>query len=380
MVKDIEFYPTTDSGLCTLAGQLRKMTSPTSDLPSSGAAVENPTLREVVDTLHKLAPLHLAEDWDNVGLLVEPSSSPDPISRIMLTIDLTESVLDEAILNGVQLIISYHPPIFRPLKSLRSSNHWKERIIVKCIENRIAIYSPHTALDAVNGGINDWLLSAFDLSETWPIKQSFSKNFSNSYLVKAESNSPISPESAKSLKDILTDFKIEGETIRMTCSQKNLAKAIEALSISELNCDTKITKLESHPILHSGIGRGGTFQEPIVLADIIEKVKRLVGKDKIRVAYAHKKDDLLKTVAVCAGSGASVLGGQKVDLLITGEMSHHEVLEAVNQNKTSVILCEHTNTERGYLEKLRGDLRTALNSKTIDIFESKSDEDPLRIV
>lgn len=89
---------------------------------------------------------------------------------------------------------------------------------------------------------------------------------------------------------------------------------------------------------------------------------------------------MLKTVAVCAGSGASVLGGQKVDLLITGEMSHHEVLEAVNENKTSVILCEHTNTERGYLEKLRGDLRTALNSRIIDIFESKSDEDPLRIV
>lgn len=91
-------------------------------------------------------------------------------------------------------------------------------------------------------------------------------------------------------------------------------------------------------------------------------------------------EDEISTVAVCAGSGGSVLGGQRLDLFITGEMSHHEVLEAVHQNKTTVILCEHTNTERGYLEKLRDDLREVLKTKTIDIFTSKADEDPLRIV
>ena len=58
------------------------------------------------------------------------------------------------------MIISYHPAIFQPLKRLTQAE-WKQRSIVKCIENRIAVYSPHTAWDTIDGGINDWILQAF---------------------------------------------------------------------------------------------------------------------------------------------------------------------------------------------------------------------------
>lgn len=74
-------------------------------------------LQEVVKKLQAIAPLTLAESWDNVGLLVEPSSNLT-ISSALLTIDLTEEVVDEAVQLGAQLIISYHPNIFRPLKSV----------------------------------------------------------------------------------------------------------------------------------------------------------------------------------------------------------------------------------------------------------------------
>lgn len=158
----------------------------------------SPTLSEVVNALKKIAPPNLAEDWDNVGLLVEPTS-PDNVNRIMLTIDLTEPVLHEAVLNSAQLIISYHPPIFRALKALRASSHWKERIIVKCIENNIAVYSPHTALDAVKGGINDWLLSPFPLKECWPLQQSYTQT-GTSYVLEANFNSDLSPD-LEALKD-----------------------------------------------------------------------------------------------------------------------------------------------------------------------------------
>lgn len=158
-----------------------------------------PTLKEVVNALNKLAPPNLAEVWDNVGLLVEPSS-PDNVNRIMLTIDLTQSVLHEAVLNNAQLIVSYHPPIFHPLKALRASTHWKERIIVKCIENNIAVYSPHTALDAVKGGINDWLLSPFPLKECWPLQQRYTQS-GTLYDLEANFNSDLSPD-----LDALKDF------------------------------------------------------------------------------------------------------------------------------------------------------------------------------
>ena len=114
-------------------------------------------LKNVVKRLNKFAPTDLAESWDNVGLLVEPTP-PHQVNTLFLTNDLTEEVLEEAIKKESNMILSYHPPIFVPLKRLTMRSE-KERIIVKAIEKRIAIYAPHTSYDAVQGGVNDWLAS-----------------------------------------------------------------------------------------------------------------------------------------------------------------------------------------------------------------------------
>jgi len=118
-------------------------------------------LTELVARLQKFAPPWLSESWDNVGLLVEPSS-PHVIDKLMLTNDLTEAVANEAVEMNVSMILSYHPPIFKPLKRLTQCS-WKERIVVKCIENRIAVFSPHTCYDTLQGGVNDWLISPFGM-------------------------------------------------------------------------------------------------------------------------------------------------------------------------------------------------------------------------
>lgn len=85
----------------------------------------------------------------------------------------------------------------------------------------------------------------------------------------------------------------------------------------------------------------------------------------------------MTTVAVCAGSGSSVLRDVPVDLYVTGEMSHHDVLHAVSCG-TSVILCEHSNTERGYLTVLQQKLSQAF-SNNVEFIIAKTDEDPLQI-
>ena len=87
---------------------------------------------------------------------------------------------------------------------------------------------------------------------------------------------------------------------------------------------------------------------------------------------------MVRSVAVCAGSGGSLLRGVRSDLLVTGEMSHHEVLDAVH-NGSSVVLCHHSNTERGYFSSLRDKLIASLGNQ-IDIFISEADRDPLDIV
>lgn len=122
-------------------------------------------LSSIVNVLESIAPSSTAEPWDNVGLLIEPSSLQN-INHIFLTIDLTEAVLNEAIQykeagDDVGLIVSYHPPIFKPFKRLTQRSA-KERIIIKSIESGIGIYSPHTAHDSLWGGVNDWILRAFE--------------------------------------------------------------------------------------------------------------------------------------------------------------------------------------------------------------------------
>lgn len=122
-------------------------------------------LKEVLQVMEQLAPLSLAESWDNVGLLVEPSKSR-PIKTILLTNDLTDAVMEEAEAMSCDLIISYHPPLFRPIKRLVQKD-WKQRLAIRAVEAGIAIFSPHTSWDSVKGGVNDWLVGGLGKRSFW---------------------------------------------------------------------------------------------------------------------------------------------------------------------------------------------------------------------
>ncbi|MEK6702777.1 MAG: Nif3-like dinuclear metal center hexameric protein, partial [Planctomycetota bacterium] len=112
-------------------------------------------VQDLVAAMERIAPLEYAEPWDKVGLLVGSRTKPlNP--KVLLTIDLTESVLAEALALQAGAIIAYHPPIFEPLARVTDKTP-QQRIVLGAIEAGIAVYSPHTALDAVPGGICDWL-------------------------------------------------------------------------------------------------------------------------------------------------------------------------------------------------------------------------------
>lgn len=117
--------------------------------------------------MNDLAPLRLAEPWDNVGWIVDPDPEAE-LRGVFLTIDLTQETLDEAIASGVNQVIAYHPPIFAALKRLRASEP-KEALIVRALASGLGIYSPHTALDAADGGMTDWLSEALGPGTRTPI-------------------------------------------------------------------------------------------------------------------------------------------------------------------------------------------------------------------
>ncbi|VDK31912.1 unnamed protein product [Taenia asiatica] len=322
-------------------------------------------LAKKLDCMFKIP---LAEPWDNVGLLIEPSA-PKSVSRICLTNDLTEPVLDEVTHIGASFIISYHPPIFRPLKRLTQATS-KERIVVKCIEQKIAVYSPHTALDAVSGGLNDWLLSPFDVLCKIPIK-------GNKLMDRPPT---VTARHSRKFQEYCIRNNIAPINCEVASSDGRLSEAImsgDVLQCQDAEIGDAVTFLPEE-----GAGRIGLLKEGYTITDAIESYKALLNTNVLKVALGYGKtfDSPVTAVAVCAGSGGSLFSqeaiAQVADLLVTGEASHHEQLEAVARGAT-IITAGHSVSERGYLsQRLRPWLECefATNSVSIDI--SSADAEP----
>lgn len=352
-------------------------------------------LQEIVKIMESLAPTSTAEEWDNVGLLVEPSN-PSPISHILLTNDLTESVMKEALNqeeNGckVGLIVSYHPPIFKPLKRLTQSSP-KEKIIIQAIESGIAIYSPHTAHDVLWGGVNDWMLSGISKGIITPlaVKQVASlkslclsvggitdqedcKKVTN---VLCESTNTTQNEVTFSTEETADMFKIF--TVKCGIDDRSLRGLLPKLTEQFSNYKITVSQLDKIP--KPGAGRLLTLAHPINLNTLVLQVKSHLGLQHLRLAKPDgwTDDKLISSIAVCVGSGASVLRGVKANVYLTGEMSHHDVLDATARG-TACILCEHSNTERGFLHVFKKLLEGKLSS-TVKLSVSQTDKDPLCIV
>ena len=265
-----------------------------------------PSRAELYAAVQAIAPFELAESWDNVGVLLDPWGN-DEIERVLLTIDLTEAVADEAIGWGADAIVAYHPPIFTGLKRLTAATP-QERTILRLVSNGIPVVSPHTALDAAAGGMGDWLAGT---------------------LGEAAMLAPIAP-----------------------CKARPLDSSV-------------------------GLGRMGLLAEPAALDVVIDRIKAALGLAHVRVATAqrHAEGAPVRRFAVCPGAGGELFAQVgSVDLLLTGEMRHHDVLARVATG-TSVVLTDHTNCERGYLPTLATSLQSRLPGLQVRI--SDRDADPL---
>lgn len=117
-------------------------------------------VQDVINSLEELAPLNYAEDFDNVGLLIGDKSAK--LTGILVTLDTLETVVDEAIKNNCNLIVSFHPIIFSGLKKITGKSY-VERVVLKAIKHDIAIYAMHTALDNSNLGVNHMICEKLKL-------------------------------------------------------------------------------------------------------------------------------------------------------------------------------------------------------------------------
>ncbi|MBK8095830.1 MAG: Nif3-like dinuclear metal center hexameric protein [Planctomycetes bacterium] len=260
---------------------------------------KRPDFAEVLDLLQEIAPLELAAEWDNVGMILQPRPLRGAVGRLLLTIDLTEAVVREAVAQRADLVVSYHPPLFKPCQKLRHDDP-RQRAVLAAIAAKLPVWSPHTALDAAPGGMADWLA--------------------------------------------------EGLAARLPVAA----------------------------LRPCGDGEGGRFVElgkPVALAEMIRRCKRRFGVRSLRLARAVGGTDRIRTFAVAVGAGAALLRGERVDLQVTGEMSHHDVL-AATAGGAHVLLAEHSASERGYLRPLAARIRNAF-AGGLTVAVAKADRDPL---
>ena len=373
------------------------------------------TFAEVLALLERIAPLDLAEDWDNVGLLLEPvGAAAKPVARAFLCIDLSENVLSEALDRGADFVIAYHPPLFKGLKRLRISSA-EERVVVRALEAKLPVYSPHTALDAAAGGVNDWLArglgagtcralvphaqkSAYKLvvfvprSHVAELRHALSSelglgeigNYREcSYELEGKGsffgNEAANPRvGARGQLEFVDEIRLE-----MRCEQralKDLPRVIAAHHPYEEPA-WDVYPLAALPRADVGAGRLLELETPISLPEAVARLKAHLGLSFLRVASSGKQDAgaPIQRVALCAGAGGSLFERVSgVDLFVTGELRHHDVL-AKQRAGASVILSEHTHTERGFLPELAGRI-AELSRGALTVLVSERDADPLLTV
>lgn len=373
-------------------------------------------LSSLVSALEALAPLSLAEAWDNVGLLIDPRAAREELSveRVFLTIDASPRVVDEVIRAGGQCLVAYHPPLFQAKRRLAFR---RDAAVFQAIRHGVAVYSPHTALDAAPGGVNDWLAEAFgeaDVRALFPselmdpsaelklvvfvpeaavdqLRRGLSEagagvigRYTQCSFELAGKGTFHGEEGARPVVGAAGRLERVPELrLEMVCSRRVLPRVRDAIRryhpYEEPAWEVYPLAPKAHP--QTGAGRCVELAQPRPLTELVAMLKRHLALEHLRLAAAegHAAGALIRRIAVCAGSGSSVFErARDVDLFVTGELGHHHVLAKLEQG-ASVILTEHSNSERGYLSRLRERLLAATGG-AIDVQLASSDSEPLSVV
>ncbi|KKB41899.1 Nif3-like dinuclear metal center hexameric protein [Bacillus thermotolerans] len=314
---------------------------------------------EVIQLFEQFAPKRYAMEGDRIGLQVGQLNKP--VERVLVALDVLEEVVDEAIEKDVQLIIAHHPIIYRPLKAIMT-NEPAGRLIEKLIKHDIAVYAAHTNLDVAEGGVNDWLAEALELSETDVLVPTYEDE-----LKKLAVFVPVSH--AEQVREALgkagagfigeyshCSFSAEGTGRFMPSDQASpfIGQSGELEAVEEVKVETIYPKsiekkvlsamLKAHPYEEAaydlypldnegealGLGRIGKLAHPMTLQEFAEFVKEKLEVSTVRVVGSLT--DQVKKVAVLGGDGNKYFQSAKfkgADVYVTGDFYYHTAHDAL---------------------------------------------------
>jgi dinuclear metal center YbgI/SA1388 family protein len=364
--------------------------------------------QEVIQSFEAFSPKRYAVEGDKIGLQI--GTLHKPIKKIMIALDVLEDVVDEAINEGVDLIIAHHPIIFRPLKVI-DTNQFQGRTIEKLIKNDITVYAAHTNLDVAAGGVNDLMAEVLGLEETKPLVSTYEDslkklivfvpqdhaidireaignagaghigNYSHcsftsdgkGRFLPLEGTDPFIGEKGK--LETVTEVKVE--TILPSSLQNKVIRAmLNAHPYEEPAYD--IYPLENQGEV-MGLGRVGKLRKEMTLEQFANHVKTAFNIKGLRVV--GDLNSKIRKVAVLGGDGNKYIHQAKqsgADVYVTGDVYYHVAHDAVGLG-LNVIDPGH-NVEKVMKDGVRRYLESFLQNKKYDteVISSQVNTDPFQ--
>jgi len=361
-------------------------------------------VKDLLNNLDKIAPFFLQESFDNSG--IQFADLDAPVTKILLSLDVTQGVLNEAIENKANLIITHHPLLFSPLKQIIKQ---KNPLLYQVITGQINLVAMHTNYDLAEGGLNDYVANLLGIKKISPLQVSSEKVFKFAVYVPAQyadkvSQSIFEAGAGKIGKYTETSFNISGKGTFKPMEGTNpfIGKIGEKEEVQEIKIETVVAERDLDSVIQAmkdnhpyeepaydvyelktkpsyGIGISGEINKELEISKFSLEVKNLLQARYIRLIKSNNCK--IKKVALCTGSGGSLLeqvSRKNVDLYITGDITYHTALRA-KELGLNVLDIEHFDTEKFFVEALYEQLVEFGISKDI-LIKSKKMESPFQIL
>jgi dinuclear metal center YbgI/SA1388 family protein len=334
-------------------------------------------VKNLLNNLDNIAPFFLQESFDNSG--IQFADLDAPVTKILLSLDVTQGVLDEALENKANLIITHHPLLFSPLKQITKQ---KNPLLFKIITNKINLLALHTNYDLAENGLNDCVAHLLGIKKIAPLQGSSEKIFKFAVYVPIQHVDKVSQAIFKAGAGNIgryteTSFNIAGKGTFKPMEGANpfIGKIGEKEEIQEIKIETVVaernldsviqTMKDNHPYEEPaydiyelktkpsyGIGIFGEIDKEVEISKFSLEVKNWLQARYIRLIKSNNRK--IRKVALCTGSGGSLLeqvSRKDADLYITGDITYHTALRA-KELGLNVLDVEHFDTEKFFVEAL----------------------------
>ena len=361
-------------------------------------------VKNLLNNLDKIAPFFLQESFDNSG--IQFADLDAPITKILLSLDVTQKILDEAIENKVNLIIAHHPLLFSPLKQITKQ---KNPLFFKIITNKINLLAMHTNYDLAENGLNDYVANLLGIKKISPLQGSSEKVFKFTVYVPVKHADKVSQAifkggAGKIGKYTETSFNISGKGTFKPMEGTNpfIGKIGERKEVREIKIETVVTERDLDSVVQAmkdnhpyeepaydifelktkpsyGIGIFGEIDKELEISKFSLEVKNKLRARYVRLIKSNNRK--IKRVALCTGSGGSLLeqvSRKNADLYITGDITYHTALRA-KELGLNVLDVEHFDTEKFFIEALYGQLIKLGIPQNI-LIKSKKMESPYQLL